>query len=54
MARSIHLGNVLRRDRRIEERLAAMEPAWTVLRFGRKHLDGSPEKLIAEVKASLG
>src|SRR5262249_416392 len=36
---SIHVGTVLRRDRRIEQRLRSMEPPWTVIRLGRRQID---------------
>jgi hypothetical protein len=51
---SIHVGNVLRRDRRIEQRLREMEPAWTVIRLGRRQIDHHPEELIEPIRAALG
>jgi hypothetical protein len=50
---SIHLGAVLRRDRRIEQRLSEAKPAWRVLRFGRRDIDGRPAELIGRVQAAL-
>ena len=49
---SIHLGTVLRRDRRIEERLRGMTPPWSVVRLGRKEIDGSPGDAVGRVRAA--
>jgi very-short-patch-repair endonuclease len=51
---SIHLGEVLRRDRRIEERLGAMAPSWTVVRLGRQAIDRAPQATIERLHAALG
>src|SRR4051794_22757137 len=48
---SIHLGEVLRRDRRIEERLRTMSPSWTVFRLGRRDIDGDPQRTVERVTA---
>ena len=51
---SIHLGEVLRRDRRIEERLKGMTPPWTVVRLSRRNVDGEPQHTIERVAAVIG
>ena len=51
---SIHVGNVLRRDRRIEQRLHGMEPSWTVIRLGRSQIDHHPGEMIERIRAALG
>jgi very-short-patch-repair endonuclease len=48
---SIHLGEVLRRDRRIEERLAGMTPPWRVLRLGRRDIDRDTQHTVERVAA---
>jgi hypothetical protein len=50
---SIHLGEVLRRDRRIEERLKGMTPPWTVVRLSRRDIDGEQQHTIGRVTAAL-
>ena len=50
---SIHLGEVLRRDRRIEERLKGMTPPWTVVRLSRRNIDGEQQHTIGRVTAAL-
>jgi very-short-patch-repair endonuclease len=50
---SIHLGEVLRRDRRIEERLRGMTPPWKVLRFGRRDVDGNPQSVVERTRSAL-
>ena len=50
---SIHVGEVLRRDRRIEESLRAMESPWTVLRYGRKDIDGNPGLMIEQIRGAV-
>jgi hypothetical protein len=50
---SIHLGEVLRRDRRIEERLRGMDPPWEVLRLGRKDMEGGAQTTLERVRAAL-
>ena len=51
---SIHVGNVLRRDRRIEQRLRGMEPPWTVIRLGRRQIDHHPGEMIEQIQSALG
>jgi very-short-patch-repair endonuclease len=51
---SIHVGEVLRRDRRIEERLRGISPPWTVLRFGRKDIDANPQRTIEKIRSTIG
>ena len=50
---SIHLGGVLRRDRRIEERLREMQPPWTVIRLGRRDIDGNPQATAERIVSAL-
>ena len=51
---SIHVGEVLRRDRLIEERLRGMTPAWTVLRFGRWEIDVNTQHTIEQIRIAIG
>jgi very-short-patch-repair endonuclease len=51
---SIHVGQVLRRDRRIEQRLRCMETPWTVIRLGRCPIDDHPEEMVERIRAALG
>jgi hypothetical protein len=50
---SIHVGDVLLRDRRIEERLLGMKPPWEVLRLGRKQIDFNPRETIDDLMRNL-
>jgi very-short-patch-repair endonuclease len=51
---SIHLGEVLCRDRRIEQRLKELKPPWTVLRLRRKDIDLAAQDTMAKVRSLLG
>jgi replicative superfamily II helicase/very-short-patch-repair endonuclease len=51
---SIHLGEVMCRDRRIEHRLKEMEPPWSVLRLRRKDIDFSGQDTLAKIRMLLG
>jgi hypothetical protein len=48
---SIHLGDVLCRDHRIEHRLQQLNPSWKVLRLRRRDIDGSPRETVAKVRS---
>jgi len=51
---SIHLGHVLRRDRRIEQRLRGMEPPWTVIRLDRRQIDLHSQEMVDRIRTALG
>jgi hypothetical protein len=51
---SIHLGEVLCRDRRIEQRLKEMRPPWSVLRLRRRDIDLSGEETMRRIRTLLG
>jgi hypothetical protein len=51
---SIHVGNVLRRDRRIEQRLQSLEPPWTVVRLDRRQIDHRPGEMLEWIRKALG
>jgi hypothetical protein len=51
---SIHLGEVLCRDHRIEHRLSSISPAWTVVRLRRSDIDSSPQELSRRIQPLLG
>jgi hypothetical protein len=50
---SIHLGQVLCRDHRIEHRLSHMSQPWSVLRLRRRDIDQSAQDTLAKVHALL-
>lgn len=51
---SIHLGEVLCRDRRIEQRLNELNPPWTVLRLRRRDIDLAAQETVAKIQSLLG
>jgi len=51
---SIHLVEVLCRDRRIEQRLQGLSPPWTALRLGRKDIDGAAPTTVSRIRSLLG
>jgi very-short-patch-repair endonuclease len=50
---SIHLGQVLCRDHRIEYRLKQLEQPWSVLRLRRQDIDLSREETLAKIRSLL-
>jgi hypothetical protein len=50
---SIHLGQVLCRDRRIEHRLQQGGQPWSVLRLRRRDIDLSPQQTVAKIQSLL-
>jgi hypothetical protein len=50
---SIHLGQVLCRDHRIEYRLDQLDQPWSVLRLRRRDIDLSPRETLAKVQSLL-
>jgi very-short-patch-repair endonuclease len=50
---SIHLGQVLCRDHRIEYRLKQLDEPWSVLRLRRRDIDLSPKETLAEIQSRL-
>jgi very-short-patch-repair endonuclease len=51
---SIHVGNVLRRDRRIAQRLQSLEPPWTIIRLDRRQIDHRPGEMVERIRTALG
>jgi len=51
---SIHLGEVLCRDRRIEKRLKELNPPWHVLRLRRRDIDLLAEDTLVKIRILLG
>jgi very-short-patch-repair endonuclease len=50
---SIHLGQVLCRDHRIEHCSRLLDQPWSVLRLRRKDIDFSPQQTLAEIQSLL-
>jgi hypothetical protein len=50
---SIHLGQVLCRDHRIEYRLKQRDQPWSVLRLRRRDIDLSREETLAKIRCLL-
>jgi hypothetical protein len=50
---SIHLGEVLSRDRRIERRLRDLSEPWTVIRLRRRDIDFSAAETVARIRSPL-
>jgi very-short-patch-repair endonuclease len=50
---SIHLGQVLCRDHRIEHRLQQLNEPWSVLRLRRRDIDFLPQETLARIQARL-
>jgi replicative superfamily II helicase len=50
---SIHLGDVLCRDQRIEHRLKELNPSWIVLRLRKRDIDIMPHDTVTKVRSLL-
>jgi replicative superfamily II helicase len=51
---SIHLGQVLCRDQRIEHRLGQLDLPWSMLRLRRRDIDLAPQQSLVKLRSLLG